>query len=65
MISGKAINPHLSGDQAEVIAKLIGKNFTTTTQQAIIIPYAKMSDNEADTRKNFDVKDYYKITLKQ
>ena len=64
VISGKAINPHLSGDQAEVIAKLIGKNFTTTTHQAIVIPYAKMSDSEEETRKNLDTKDYYKIALK-
>ena len=64
VISGKAINPHLSGDQAEVIAKLIGKNFTTTTHQAIIIPYDKMSDSEEETRKNLDTKDYYKIILK-
>ena len=64
VISGKALNPHLSGNQAEVIAKLIGKSFTTTTVPAIVIPYAKMSDDEAETRKNLDIKDYYKITLK-
>ena len=64
VISGKAINPHLSGDQAEVIANILGKNFTTSITKAIVIPYAKMSDSEAETRKNLDTKDYYKITLK-
>ena len=46
------------------LTKLIGKNFTTTTHQAIVIPYTKMSDSEEETRKNLDTKDYYKITLK-
>jgi hypothetical protein len=64
VISGKALNPHLSGNQAEVIAKLIGKNFTTTTIQAIVIPYTKMADTEEETKKHLTTKDYYKITLK-
>ena len=63
VISGKAINPHLSGDQAEVIAKILGKNFKTTIVQAVVIPYDKMSDNEADTKKNLTTKDYYKVAL--
>ena len=63
VISGKALNPHLSGDQAEVIAKLIGKDFTSTAVQAIVIPYLKMTDNEADTIKVLATKDYYKVTI--
>lgn len=63
VISGKALNPHLSGDQAEVISKILGKNFKSTTIQAIVIPYLKMTDNEADTRKNLTTKDYYKVTI--
>lgn len=64
VISGKAINPHLSGDQAEVIAKILGKGFKTTIVPAVVIPYAKMTDSEEETRKNLTTKDYYKITLK-
>ena len=63
VISGKAINPHLSGDQAEVISKILGKNFKSTTIQAVVIPYTKMTDSEAETRKNLTTKDYYKVTI--
>lgn len=63
VISGKAINPHLSGDQAEVISKILGKNFKSTTIQAVVIPYEKMTDSEAETRKNLTTKDYYKVTI--
>ena len=63
VISGKAINPHLSGDQAEVISKILGKNFKTTVVPAVVIPYDKMTDSEEETRKNFASKDYYKITI--
>ena len=63
VISGKALNPHLSGDQAEVIAKILGKDFTSTTVQAIVIPYLKMSDSETETKENLVTKDYYKVTI--
>lgn len=63
VISGKAINPHLSGDQAEVIAKILGKGFKTTITPAVVIPYDKMTDSEEETRKNFAPKDYYKVTI--
>lgn len=63
VISGKAINPHLSGDQAEVIAKILGKSFKTTVIPAVVIPYDKMTDSEEETRKNLTTKDYYKITI--
>ena len=63
VISGKAINPHLSGDQAEVIAKILGKGFKATIVPAVVIPYDKMADNEEETRRNLTTKDYYKVTI--
>ena len=64
VVSGKSLNPHLSGNQAEVVARLLDKEFETEIATAMVVPFGKQSVSEADTRKALETKDYYKVIVK-
>ena len=64
VISGQPLNPHLSGNQAEIIERLIDKSFEVEPKQAYIIPFNKVCKDEAKTREALVTKTYYKVTIK-
>ena len=64
VISGQSLNPHLSGNQAEVIERLMNKSFEVETKQAYVIPFNKVCKDEAKTREALVTKTYYKVTIK-
>ena len=63
VVSGKSINPNLSGNQAEVIARILDKEFTSEIVSALVVPFGKNTESEATTRKTIEKKDYYKVTI--
>ena len=64
VISGQSLNPHLSGNQAEVIERLMNKSFEVETKQAYVIPFNKVCKDEAKTREALVTKTYYKVIVK-
>lgn len=59
----KAVNPNLSGDQAEVIAKLLNRNFTSEKISGWIIPYGEFNRDEKATYDKIIQKEFIKINL--
>ena len=64
VISGQSLNPHLSGNQAEIIERLMNKSFEVELKQAYVIPFNKVCKDEAKTREALVTKTYYKVTIK-
>ena len=69
-----AVNPHLSGKMAVVVADLIGRKFTTKVEQRIVLPIKTKTDadgeitilgytTQEEAAKALTVKDFFHITL--
>jgi len=59
----KAVNPHLTGDQARVIARILDKKFTTTIKEAYTIPFGSPQKTKTQAKTSAKLKDFYHITL--
>ena len=62
-IKGSLLNPHLSGDQAEVAFRLIGKSFKATPISGVVLPFKETGYSESEAKKSLTTKTFYKVDL--
>ena len=57
-LKGDAINPHLSGNQAALIKKLMNRNFIAKECEVVVTEFSKMGYNKSDDVKTKIQKSY-------
>ena len=64
-VKGSLLNPHLSGDQAEVAFRLIGKSFKATPITGVVLPYKESGEgySESEAKKALTTKTFYKVEI--
>ncbi len=70
-LSGKAVNPELSQDQAESVAMLVGKKFMAKRSDRFVLPVKQNKEktaylfnkSEDDARKALRTKGFYRLTI--
>jgi hypothetical protein len=65
ILRGQPINPALTGNQADVAALIIGKNFEATPVDVLVLPYKEEGySTEKSAKEALITKTMYQVTLK-